>query len=232
MSVQLPISARDVVRFTPDDVKDHPDPPIYLIGVPSYFARAAWRRDVKGMGAQYHGEAHRFAVMRKGIAEMASEAQREELLAIVDAAAAAQRDAPLPVAAGDEPEKLRRLGEILRQNYPPYAELLADRDYWLSIAPLMAARRFLRGWENVAAPFEQQFGLVPEPLLELLSEAHVYAIGWHAIGLMTLDKAAEKNSASPPPSLPSPTSTNAASAPPTARPGKSTASDTSATPAS
>jgi len=241
----LPISTQDVLRFTPLDAQNQDKPPVYMIGVPKQLERAAWRRDVRAQGATYPSELDRLTLMKKGVEEMARPEQKPELLAVIAEAIAAREEQPRAVI--EDPPKLQRigeilhqnyppyaelLGEILHQNYPPYAELLGERDYWLSVAPIMAARRFLQGWENVDLPFERQFGLVPEALIEFIAEAHVAAIGWQAITRMTLSKEREKNSVSPPPSLPSPTSTTAASAPPTDQPGNSSASATSATPAS
>ena len=226
----LPISTQDVTRFIPLDAQNQDKPPVYMIGVPKQLERAAWRRDVRAQGATYPSELDRLTLMKKGVEEMARPEQKPELLAVIAEAIAAREEQPRAVI--EDPPKLQRIGEILRQNYPPYAELLGERDYWLSVAPIMAARRFLQGWENVDLPFERQFGLVPEALMEFIAEAHVAAIGWQAITRMTLSKEREKNSVSPPPSLPSPTSTTAASAPPTDQPGNSSASATSATPAS
>ena len=59
----LPVSANDVIRFTPPDLAEHENAPLYLIAVPTLLRRAAWRRDVSAQGARYPGDSERFAVM-------------------------------------------------------------------------------------------------------------------------------------------------------------------------
>lgn len=221
----LPISAKDTVRFTPADLDGQAGAPVYIIAVPTMMGRAAWRRDVAAQGAKYPTDSERFAIMRRGVEELADDAQRGRLLDVIATAAAERDDRPRELIA-DSPD-LAKLHDILRANHPPYATFVSERQYWLEVAPIMAARRFLRGWENVfsfgasAAPgsapgardaqalvFRLEHGVVPDDLLDEMDPVHVDRIGWRAIGLLTLGRSAEKNSASPQPSLPSPKNTS------------------------
>ena len=216
------------VRFTPPG--EHGEgPPVYIIAAPTLMQRAAFRRDVAAAGARYPGQDELFRALRDGVRVAVEEEAQPALLESLDAAEAAG------AGLAEDAELARDLAAIesaMRRHHPPYAALEAERTYWLSVAPIVAARHFLRGWEGVAARFERRNGLVPEEVLAGISDAHVEAIGWEAIALMSPSRAQAKNSASPSPSPSDQPTSPAEPSPATAAPdGSSLASGSNAIPA-
>ena len=185
-------------------------------------------RDLAALGASYPADEHMFALLRNGIRALVAADEQAQWLEFVD-----QYEA-LPDERPRMAERMQFLEAELRRRYPPYAQALADRSFWLAVSPIVAARRFLRGWENVSLPFRRsEEGLVPESLIDALPEDHVRAIGGRAMELMYVDAEAEKNSASPSPSGGGQQISPAAPTPRTAAPdGSSTASSSPAIPAS
>jgi hypothetical protein len=89
---------------------------------------------------------------------------------------------------------------------PVYAELRAAGERWTGMAPWVACRHALRGWDGPGLPaFRRDKGLVPEELLDALPASEVTAVGWRAFLLVSLDRSAEGNSAAPSPSPGTPT---------------------------
>jgi hypothetical protein len=223
----MTVSLSRTVRFTPPGEQGE-SPPVYVITAPTLMQRAAFRRDVAAAGARYPGQDEMFRALREGIRAAVEEDAQPALLEKLDAAEAAGS------GLAEDAELARDLAEIetaMRRHHPPYAALEAERAYWLSIAPIVAARHFLRGWEGVEAPFRRQNGLVPEDLLAQLPDATVEAIGWEAIALMSPSRVQAKNSASPSPSPSDPATSPAEPSPPTAVPdGSSSASASAGTP--
>jgi hypothetical protein len=169
-----------------------------------------------------------YQALRDGVRAVVEEEGQAVLLEKLDAAEAAGS------GLAEDAELARDLAEIetaMRRHHPPYAALEAERAYWLSVAPIVASRHFLRGWEGVAARFERRHGLMPEDLLAEIPDAHVEAIGWEAIALMSPSRAQAKNSASPSPSPSDPATSPAEPNQPTAAPdGSSSASASAGTP--
>ena len=157
------------------------NPPVYLIATPTILERAKWRRSVLATGARWHDDGAMVACLKRGIAEVVAPGQEAELLDIVDRFAAHDE--------GQAPEDLsidfEEIERTVQGAYPAYAGLAADRAYWLSVAPIIAAQHFLRGWENVEAPFQQRAGQLTENCLAMIPEAHVMEIGLKAIELMS-----------------------------------------------
>ena len=91
--------------------------------------------------------------------------------------------------------------EAAARGVPAYAALLAARQHWLGLAPMIALRHALRGWSGEGLPpLRRAQGRVPDDLLELIGEADIAGIGWKAINLGRPSASAEKNSAAPSPS--------------------------------
>jgi hypothetical protein len=225
----LPISSRETVPYTPEsrcdgEGKPLPGAPVYLVKVASLIERAQWRRDVAALGARYPGNDEIYRALRQAVAAAGpgNEAALLEALDRLEAAGAVAEDDPDLALAN-------RAADVLRPVCPPLAELFAQRAFWAEVAPLQAARRFLRGWSVDGAERElpQSLGLIREDALARLPPGHADAVGWKAISLMRPTEAQEKNSASPSGSATSPRPTGAASDPRTAdRAGKSRAKST------
>ena len=191
----IPTSAKEIIRFTPSDsAPDAENPPVYLIAVPTVMQKKAYRRDVRAVPAFYIADTDMFNLLRDGIKAVVEDGAQAELLELVDSFESAKKtasaEAPIDDAlAGD----MTTLEDTISRRYSPYAQACADRDYWMGVAPLIACRHFLRGWENVATEFKQRGGLVGEDLLEQLPESHVMEIGWRAMALMSPTRADAKN---------------------------------------
>ena len=213
----LPTSAKEQHRFTPSDYSSEAreaeetatsklrgkkrekrlaeiaarfeSPPIYLLATPTILERAKWRRSVLATGARWHDDDAMLACLRRGITETVAPSQEAELLDIVDRFASFDE--------GQAPEDLaidfEEIERTVQGAYPAYAGLAADRAYWLSVAPILAAQQFLCGWENIEAPFEQRAGLVTEECLAAIPEGHVMEVGLKAIELMSPTETQAKN---------------------------------------
>lgn len=203
--------------------------PVYRLAVPTLLQRAAWRRDVRAEGATYPGDAQLYQALRDDLA-LTAPANLDSLLAVIDDVEAANGGEVNP-----DPDALRDLEAIARLARGliggAFAALEADREYWLNVAPIVACRHFLLGWDHVPAPFERVNGRTSDASLDALGDVEMRAVGNKIMGLMRPDRAAVGNSESPSPSASSPRPTPAASAPPTVPPGASSANGTTATPA-
>ncbi|KAA0579015.1 hypothetical protein FZ983_16965 [Azospirillum sp. B21] len=256
----LPISAKDVVRFTPrvellawlqarldeaTDVEQHEalerqigkvqdeidaaPQPVYLLAVASHLQRAAFRRDLLATGATYAGDAALYAALREDL-EAVAPVNLPELLAIVDEVEAAGKPADAAPEVRDRWPGITRVARALGGRF---AALEGDQEFYLSVAPIVACRHFLLGWENVDAPFTRRGNLTTDETLAALEEGEMQAIGFKAMNLMRPTKALEKNSASPSRSASSPRpSRTATSKRLTAQRGSSTENASSETPAS
>lgn len=82
------------------------------------------------------------------------------------------------------------------------------------MAPWVACRHALRGWEGPGLPtFQRDKGLVPEALLDVLPASEIAAVGWRSFLLVSLDRSAEGNSVAPLPSPGTPAPSTADSGP-------------------
>ncbi|MDR6770383.1 hypothetical protein [Azospirillum sp. BE72] len=261
----LPISSKDVVHFTPrrdllahlrdlhagaHDAKtrnelqaaidlvqteiDAAPQPVYRLAVPSHLQRAAFRRDVLAAGAIFSGYKALYAALRADI-EAIGPANLDEALEIIDAVEAAGNPADADAELRDRFTEIARIARGLGGRY---AGVEGDFEFYLSVAPFIACRHFLMGWEGVKdaagtdAPFIRRGNLTTEETLGHLGENEVREIGFKILNLMQPTKAMEKNSVSPSRSASSRTlSPTAKKKRPTARRGKSSANGTTATPA-
>lgn len=263
----LPVSAKSTVSFTPrldqietlsglraktDDAKKekslakaidaiqaeidadpHPQP-VFRLGVANHFTRAAFRRDLRAAGATYPGDAELYRALRADLEEVAPY-NLDELLALIDEVEA--------TAQGEvDPEALTGLETITRLARSlggRYAALEGDREFWLSVAPIVACRHFLLGWEGVRtqggadAPFARRRDLTADESLAHLDEQELRAVGFKIMSLMRPSKDQEKNSASPSRSASVPRLSGTASTSlPATTDGSSSENGTSETPAS
>lgn len=261
----LPISSKDIVHFTPrldflttlrdmlskaesdkaradfqamiDAVQaeiDAAEQPVYRLAVPSHLQRAAFRRDLLATGATYAGDRVLYAALRADI-EAIGPTNLDEALEIVDAVEAVGKPAD---ADPDLRDRYAEIARIARSLGGRYAGVEGDFEFYLSVAPFIACRHFLMGWEGVKdaagtdAPFVRRGNLTTDETLGHLDENEMRAVGFKILNLMQPTKAMEKNSASPSRSASSRTlSPTAKKKRQTARHGKSSATATSATPA-
>lgn len=244
------------VRFTPADLVDTPGAPVYLIAPGTSRTRAVFRRELTAQGVQYPAAAVMYETLRDGVrygiaahlrdgwldlidqAEEVASRRTEALRAAAEAAAAEGVDgvdgalAKLPELSARERVELATIESDIRRHYPPYAAVIADQQFYMDMAPIVAAQHFLVDWENVGHPFERVRGVVDLALLDhAVGDAHTKAIGFRAMALLRPDATAEKNSPSRPGSPAGRGTSTEASKPSTGRAGKSRAKSTRKTPA-
>ncbi|MCA6305659.1 MAG: hypothetical protein IM628_12710 [Phenylobacterium sp.] len=185
----LPISRHDRVAVRPDG----DDGPTYWVRPATLFERAAFHRDLAARGVKIHARERLSAALREDLTALAPE-NLDDLLTLVDLVSAT---AP---GALDEAEAARfdLVCDVCRRSGGRFAAVEADHVYWAEMVPLLAAKRFLDGWEGDGLPaFERGRDGVADDLLERLDPLHLVQAGWKAWSLMTVTKATEKNSVSP-----------------------------------
>ncbi len=192
----FPTSAKHVDRFEHDGI-------VYRIATPTLLTRAAYRRAVSALGAVYHHDDALLDAVRDGVKECVADDQQVELLELIDDYVF-QRDQLMGLGdeASDEDreafeevsEQLNQIESFMTREYPRYSEMVADRSHWLAVAPIVAFRHFVVGWEGGEVAFKRRGGLVDESVMEQLSPEHIEAVGWRVINLMSPDRGQEKNS--------------------------------------
>ncbi|MBP2297952.1 hypothetical protein [Azospirillum picis] len=262
----LPVSTKNVITFTPlrDQIETltglqaraetpelaegfarlidavqaqldaNPDQPVFRLAVPSHFQRASFRRDLRAAGATYPGDAELYRALREDLREV-NPYNLDTLLELIDEVeASAQGDVDPDALDG-----LEAITRLARAAGGRYAAMEGDREFWLSVAPIVACQHFLLGWEGVkakdgsAAPFVRRRDLTTDETLSHLDEDELRAVGFKIMGLMRPSKDQEKNFVSPSRSASSrkPTKTASKSLP-AKRDGSSSASISAETPVS
>jgi hypothetical protein len=191
-------SRRDAERFTPPGSKR-----AYLIAPLTFRERQAYRADLARDGGIYPSRPQMMDAMRAAVTELAPD-NASELLAAIETAEANPDD----TAAASRIFAI----ETMCSAVPSYGALLSARQRHLGMAPWVAARHALRGWEGPSLPpFARVRGAVPEDLLDLLPVEEIEAIGWRAVVLLQPAPAAVGNSGAPSPSPERPEPSPAAS---------------------
>ncbi len=205
------------VPYTPPGQDDVPEGQrvAYRLRVPSYYDRAAFRRACVARGAVFHPSARVFASARDGIAAILPDADDPDRTHAEEVLAAAEAVEGIGEPLDDEMAgEAARLEDILRQQWEPYARLLADRAHWLEIAPFEATRMFVDGWENIDLPFRRGLDGVPPDLLDALPREHIVLVGFEVMAMMRPTEQEAKNSESPSSSQSSTKTSTAAKTPP------------------
>jgi hypothetical protein len=194
-------SAHDLVVFSPPD-----SPRTYRIAPLTYRERIAFRAGLAREAGLRPSPQDVSTALRTALREIAP-SNLDAALAVVDAADAARADAEAAPRDADAQARLSeaqaRLAVIITacMDVPVYAELRAAGERWTGMAPWVACRHALRGWEGAGLPtFLRDKGLVPEVLLDAMPASEIAAVGWRAFLLVSLDRSAEGNSAAPSPS--------------------------------
>jgi hypothetical protein len=214
----MTISVKQVERFVPFQLRDRdggalPGAQVYLLNPPSYMTKARFRRAVGEAGAWQPDQDEMVSVLRRGVTERVAEHQQPQWLSLIDEWDAGWRNLMIQrLQAGGKPAEIEAAAQAftavsarmmdfeaqMRTEFPPYARLLSARHYYFEVAPMIAARHFLCGWENVDLPFALgPDGLVPEALLDQLQAlhpGHAPDAGWIAMGLQHASVDAVKNS--------------------------------------
>ena len=152
---ELPVSARDPVRFTPSDFEESdPKRPVYLISAATLTAKARWERDRAAEGASPIPLSRIRAHLRDAVNALLKGKAKKDALRDLDLVDEAEQATGAP----DEKELAERLAVVRRvaelgdwaaAHWPPYAEIAAQTEYAWKIAQILAAKHFLVGWERV-----------------------------------------------------------------------------------
>lgn len=205
----LPLSVHDVIDFTPSSLTDLNPAPVIRLGVPDYKTRAKIRREIAAAGARYVGEGPFLTALAEGVEALGPD-NAEALLADIDVirlgAPSIEADEDERAAYAQAAARVDELVEILRPLIPKVASIIADRQYFMEMAPAIALQALFRGITHGDFKLPPR-ALAPadyEVLIARLGDASVAEAGFKALSLMSLDEATRKNSGSPPESLPSP----------------------------
>ena len=133
-----------------------------------------------------------------------------EEAAAAEAIAAAERQLQELTPPAEEAEAMRRLTDSLLDVDETYRDLRARHETGWQLAMLAAVETYLVGWEGIELPFRREQGRAAEACLEVLTDLDVTLIGTEMLKLQRLSQSAEKNSASPSPSLASQAPTGSA----------------------
>jgi hypothetical protein len=195
-------SAHDLIAFTPPG-----SPRTYRLAPLTYRERISFRAALAREAGMRPSPQDVSNALRAALREIAP-ANLDEAIVVVDEADAAREaveaapdDAVLKAKLA---EAQARLAVIITacMDVPVYAELRAAGERWTGMAPWVACRHALRGWEGPGLPaFQREKGLVPEALLDAMPASEIAAVGWRSFLLVSLDRSAEGNSVAP---LPSP----------------------------
>jgi hypothetical protein len=188
--MNLPLTKKDTISFTPDSYADTPNPPIYHIGVATIAGRADFRRKIREEGITYPDDTLLLNTLREGVKTVVSNDQQPEIIELIDIFECSEKK---------DAELIAKIEDIERQitnAYPPYATLCAARDYFSSISPIIAVRCFLKGITN-GAKYTTKNGIISDETLEAIPENDLLQIGYKAIALQSVSKEQAKNSGSP-----------------------------------
>ena len=194
----IPLSAKETVRVPVDEIT-------YLVAVPSLLTRAEYRREVQALGAVYHSDGAMLNTMRDGIRECVVQNQQDELIEIINSyeletAKSADLGDDINEAEkeslADLQDRMTEIEQYLQREYDEYNRMLADRGYWLSIAPIIAFRQFVKGWEGSELRYKERGGVLCDALMDAIPPEHIDIVGWKAITLMSPTGGQEKNSES------------------------------------
>jgi hypothetical protein len=181
-------------RYQPEETG-----PIFLLKVPTVADRVDYRYELAKAGVRRWSDLAMLDALADGVKVLLpseTDAQRESLLTEIEATKQRITDFLIDARDGridrqDEkkfaelwkqavsmPESLLAVEFIIADQVPSYAYKAADREVFDHKRGLIAAKRFLIGWENLDAPFHRTLVGVPEEILAPLKRAQLEAIGW------------------------------------------------------
>ena len=229
-----PVSTKDLVRFTPEGMKEREDAPVFLLKTPTLRDKIALDACLAIEGVRYPTNLELAQALRDGVAEHVIDSDHPPLIASLDEFEAAS-EAGDPIGP-ELVEQIEQIAKVLRPYHRPLGRVEAERGRFLATAMLVRAEMFLVGIEGENAPkIERRSGRLTEACYTEIDERYgagtIFAIGARTVALTAPTEDERKNSPSPPPLPPDPETSTEASEPPMARRGKSSANSTSAIPA-
>lgn len=190
----LPVSPAEAFRYTPPTYPEGQDGPVYLLKVGSLTERAAFRRELLALGADYPGDAALYAEMRRCVEALEPE-NAADLLALIDRAENEPKDGGDVATALLDAERrsVAELERILVQNFPAYADLVARRSFYMEVLPIVAARMFLLGVEEAGFSLTRRGPVMPDTELRKVPPADLEFIGYRIHALLFPQRDQEKN---------------------------------------
>ena len=229
-----PITTKELVRFTPDHMKEQEDAPVFLLKVPTVREKIAFESAMEYEGLRYPQDMELYAVLRDEIKLQVVDHEQPGLLEILDEAEGIAGQGE--TLSTELAEKVEQINRTLRQHSRMLGQLYADRRRYLGMVWLLRAQMFLVGIEgggdNVPA-IERKNGYLTDACIDAIEDRFgngtITAIGQRTVLMMMPDEGERKNSESLEPSPADPETSTAAPSLPTARRGKSLATATNAT---
>jgi hypothetical protein len=199
----LPVSAKELVRFTPEQQDDGEPGVVYLIKPASVKERSRFEETLAANGVVNVSDRQFTDGMKQAVRALVEPDAVPAIIVLIE-------EAEHRTAKGEpfDDDLRRQMEEIefeMAEAYPPFAKLRARRLRRLSMLPIIACQMFLKGVENLDIQLKFAGNMLTDDSLEQLDSDHLSLIGWKAVSLMFLGREQEKNSASLSPSVSSPT---------------------------
>lgn len=148
----ISLTTTEPVRFTPPFMAGQADAPVFLIRAGSVVERAQLEA---ALAAPPYNAGR---VFPWDLADAAADAARalltgDDLGLVLEALAAMKASMGLAALPVEQRQLLSGVDEALTAHWPEYAELRQQEARRNELLPLLAAQRFLVGWEGVETPF-------------------------------------------------------------------------------
>jgi len=187
----IPISSKDIIRFTPSAYKDDPAAPVYILSVPTIAGKAKFHREMAVNGCKFHSDEEFIQMLREGVNAVIEESQRASVLETIDVYDLYRKEKK--ESAADLALEIANIEKTILQHYQPYAELNADRNFYFSMYPIILTSLFLKGWENKEPAFKKTGDHISEESINAISAGDLNEIGMKLMELMSPSGKTEKN---------------------------------------
>jgi hypothetical protein len=138
------ISLSKIVAFTPAYRQNEDAPPVYHLRVGSVIERASFEAELAGEHRAGEVAPWDLALaLAEGIAALLAEAPDRDR--VLELAAADNLDE----LSADDRQLIKEVTEVISEHWPAYRALVAQQERRRQILPVLAFRRFCKGWENV-----------------------------------------------------------------------------------
>lgn len=227
------VSTKELIRYTPDNLKEREDVPVFLLKTPSLRDKIALDACLALDGVRYPNNSEYAAALRDAIRQQVVDEEQLMLVAYVEEYEGLS-DAGNPIDA-DLADRIEQIARVLRPFHRPLAQVESDRGRFLATAMLVRAEMFLVGIEGSGAPrIEKRSGRLTEVCQEAIEEKYGYgvlfAIGARTVAATMPTEEEVKNSELLEPSPADPEISTADQKLPMVRRGKSSGNGTSPTP--
>jgi hypothetical protein len=156
----IPLSANEIISFTPPSLANVATPPVFLLRPVTPRDARTFRRALIEEGLVNHEAAEVRAEQRRGLKALWSEEDYEKGITLLDGIWNA-----IDQGVDVDPDELAAAAEIerkLNRAWPMMAKMDADVREFNEIAPRIALCMFVMGWRNLQTPYKREAGLVPD----------------------------------------------------------------------